>query len=193
MRSEWFTFGPVAKVWLGTNREPRIRDSSDAIWQRLKKIPFNVQFILKPGEIESRQVRIQDKNLGDKLKLEYPGILNWMIQGCIACQQYGFEEPGEVVAATKDYRENQNAVGLFIAECCEQNPDGQTYAYDFNSAFQKWCRDNGENGMPTSLVGKELERLGYGRHRDTTGKKRTFYSGLRLLESATQEAIPWVG
>src|SRR5262249_1746642 len=35
-----FTFEPVAKFWLATNKKPRVKDDSDGFWSRVKLIPF---------------------------------------------------------------------------------------------------------------------------------------------------------
>ncbi|MGH2899552.1 MAG: DNA primase family protein, partial [Solirubrobacteraceae bacterium] len=41
---EHFEFAPAFKLWLVTNHRPRIDGDDDAIWRRLRLIPFNVSF-----------------------------------------------------------------------------------------------------------------------------------------------------
>ena len=55
-------FRPAAKVILLSNNKPRVEDLTDAIWERIKLIPFEVH-IDEPD---------RDKRLADKLQVEWP-------------------------------------------------------------------------------------------------------------------------
>lgn len=70
---EYFEFRPQFKVWMATNHKPIILDTDNAIWRRVKLIPFDVTI---PEEE-------RDPRLVEKLREEYPGILNWAVQGCL--------------------------------------------------------------------------------------------------------------
>ena len=60
MRAEFFEFRPQFKLWLATNHKPVIKGSDEAIWDRIRLIPFTVR-------IPEAQ---QDKNLILELRLE---------------------------------------------------------------------------------------------------------------------------
>src|SRR5260370_21162518 len=62
-------FVPLFKLWLVANDRPRGRATDDAIWRRLRVIPFSVR-------IETHEV---DPKLPDKLRAERPRILSWAI------------------------------------------------------------------------------------------------------------------
>ena len=70
---EYFQFAPQFKAYIGTNHLPVIKDSDDAIWERIRRIPFTVQ-------IPKEQ---RDKDLERTLATELPGILAWAVQGCL--------------------------------------------------------------------------------------------------------------
>ena len=74
---ELFEFRPMFKAYLGTNHAPQIKDSDDAIWERIRRIPFTVQ--IPKAE--------RDKDLEQHLLAELPGILAWAVQGCQAWQE----------------------------------------------------------------------------------------------------------
>ncbi|MDQ3865124.1 MAG: phage/plasmid primase, P4 family [Actinomycetota bacterium] len=73
MRQDFFEFSPTHKIWLAANHPPIVRGGDDAIWNRIKKVPFGV--VIPKGE--------QDGNLRDKLRAERSGILNWALEGCL--------------------------------------------------------------------------------------------------------------
>ena len=51
----------------------------------------------------------RDPHFGDKLKDEWPGILQWMIDGCLDWQEFGLAPPDAVTKATDDYFEAQDS------------------------------------------------------------------------------------
>src|SRR5206468_6004458 len=79
MRAEFFEFKPVFKLWLATNHKPVIKGTDEAVWDRIRLIPFTVR-------IPEAQ---QDKHLIEKLKAEEPGIISWAVEGCLAWQRDG--------------------------------------------------------------------------------------------------------
>jgi putative DNA primase/helicase len=58
---------------MSTNDKPEIPDGSEAIWDRMKLIPFTQRFDGKKA----------DKKLPQKLRDELSGILLWAVQGCV--------------------------------------------------------------------------------------------------------------
>ncbi|MBM3189619.1 MAG: hypothetical protein FJZ90_12955, partial [Chloroflexi bacterium] len=73
--SEFFTFRPAFKLWLAANHKPQIRETTRAIWRRVRLVPFLQHF--EPD---------QEPGLLDTLKAEAPGILAWAIAGCLEWQ-----------------------------------------------------------------------------------------------------------
>jgi putative DNA primase/helicase len=131
---EYFDFLPKFKLFLATNHKPIIRDSSLAIWRRIRLIPFTVR-IPKPE---------QHKELIEKLRAEYPGILAWMVRGCLSWQLGGLGVPEEVVAATGEYRAEMDLLGDFISDCCIVAPKASATAKELYQAYGKWIEKSGE-------------------------------------------------
>ena len=105
---EYFDFVPQFKLFLSTNSKPVIRGVDNGIWRRIKMIPFSVKI---PDED-------QDQQLPDKLRAEAPGILAWLVRGCLSWQEHGLAVPAEVLAATAEYRAEMDVLGDFLTECC---------------------------------------------------------------------------
>jgi putative DNA primase/helicase len=149
---EYFEYTPQFKVFLGTNHKPVIRDSDSAIWERIRLVPFVVQ--IPPQE--------RDKTLDDRLRQEIPGILAWAVRGCLEWQRLGaLGEPDAVTEATASYREEQDTLGAFLAECCIISPQVRVRAGDLYAAYTKWCVARREEPLTLTAFGNRLEERGF--------------------------------
>ncbi|MFL5150930.1 MAG: phage/plasmid primase, P4 family, partial [Microvirga sp.] len=73
MRQDFFEFQPQLKLFIFGNHKPSLASVDEAIQRRFHLVPFTVT--IPPGE--------RDLDLTEKLKAEWPGILAWMIEGCL--------------------------------------------------------------------------------------------------------------
>jgi len=161
MRGEFFDFQPAFKLWLSTNHKPVIKGTDEAIWDRIRLVPFLVR--IPPEE--------QDKHLRDKLIAEAPGILAWAVEGCLDWQRDGLGEPEEVKQATGAYRAEMDVLGGFITDCCVVREDASGTAKELYATYTRWCEDSGEKPISQIAMGKRLAERGF----DSTriGKKQT--------------------
>ncbi|HWR28458.1 MAG TPA: phage/plasmid primase, P4 family [Negativicutes bacterium] len=134
MRCEWFEFAPQFKLWLATNHKPSVRGCDEAIWRRLRLIPFVVT--IPPEE--------RDAALPDKLRQELPGILRWAVEGCSLWQTEGLSAPSAVTLATDEYRDEMDIIGDYIKERCVMNPLGAASVADSYRDYEAWCGKNAE-------------------------------------------------
>ncbi len=152
MHQDFWSFRPTHKLWLSGNHKPQITGTDDAIWDRVKLIPFNVRFD-QP-----------DKSLPQKLEAELPGILNWAIEGCLKWQRDGLGEPEEVRAAVSEYRHEQDWFSAFIAERCEPSKGG-VQASELFAALTDYCEthdiDMEKNRINKTSFGRKLTHAGY--------------------------------
>jgi putative DNA primase/helicase len=177
---EYFEFTPCFKVFLSTNHRPTVRADDDAIWRRLRFIPFLVSIP------ESQQ----DKSLPEKLQAEYPGILRWLVEGCVAWQQArqrradlgtGLETPSTVQQAGAEYRAKMRrlagSVPAFVSACCVRDPVARATGASLYAAYRAWCPGAGHTPLDKITFGKELPGLGLTQGK--LGGKRAWI-GLRL-------------
>jgi putative DNA primase/helicase len=150
------TFKQTHKIIMLTNHCPRIPDSDDfAMWRRVIRIPFNVRFVDNPKMPNERK---QDKDLLTKLRLEYAGILAWLVRGCLAWQTQGLNPPTAVIESTEKYREDEDLTGQFcderltISEGCKI-PAGELYR-----TYSLWCEGYGYNPMSARAFGQRMTR-----------------------------------
>jgi putative DNA primase/helicase len=145
---ELFEFRPQFKAYLGTNHLPDIKDSDDAIWERIRRIPFIVQI---PKEE-------RDKDLEEKLQQEVSGMLAWAVRGGLDWQRLGdLKEPAQVVEATQAYRSEMDTVARFLDECCRFHHDFRIKAGDLHTAFVAWAEGSGVPTMTLKEMGKRLD------------------------------------
>jgi len=148
---EYFTFKPQFKVFLGTNHKPVIHDTDDAIWERIRLIPFMVHI--------PRDER--DKGLSKKLEAELSGILAWAVRGCLLWQKHGLHEPEAVEEATQGYRNEMDHVGQFLADACLVGPAYQVKPQALYDAYQHWCTENVQEPLTGTALGKRLTDRGF--------------------------------
>jgi putative DNA primase/helicase len=172
LRQEYFEFIPEFKVFFTTNHKPVIKGVDEGIWRRIRLIPFNLQL---PKEK-------RDKKLPEKLSLEMPGILNWVIEGCLKWQQSGLNDPAIVMKATGDYKEEMDILGPFIYECCFINGSQKIEAKELYEVYSNWCFKNGEFALKNRAFYRALETKGYKRDRGNYNKYWVY--GITLKERA---------
>jgi putative DNA primase/helicase len=84
----------------------------EAMPRRFHLIPFTVT--IPPDE--------RDPDLTEKLKTEWPGILQWMIDGCLDWQKVGLQPPEIVRLATDAYLDAEDALAAWIEEVTTTDP-----------------------------------------------------------------------
>jgi putative DNA primase/helicase len=167
-----FEFDPHFKLFIDANHKPVIRGTDQAIWNRIRLMPFDVA-------IPKEQ---QDKGLLQKLRAEAPGILAWAVQGCLAWQKAGeLGSPKAMNEAVASYREEMDIVAEFVAECCEVEEGVEESAANLYLAFQQWCEKRKEAVISSTALGRRLDEKGYLAARSSGVRKRR---GLRLKEEA---------
>ena len=161
------TFPPTAKLILVGNHKPQITGVDVAIWRRAHLIPFVV--IIPENQ--------RDSSLPDKLLHEMPGILAWMVRGCLAWQQQGICPPPAVIAATNAYKAESDLLGEWLAECCTQNTVAVTPVHDLYPVYRNWAMRNGHQPWSRTRWGR-LMTARFTKGRNTTGQ--TTYAGVDL-------------
>jgi putative DNA primase/helicase len=164
---EFFEYTPQFKIWLATNYKPTIRGNDDAIWRRIRLIPFNQQF--KGGK--------RDSTLTEKLKTELAGILAWAVQGCLDWQRNGLGRPQTVLAATIEYREESDLVGRFLSERCVAGKEYSVSGKSLYSAYVQFCQQQGEKYLANNLFAAQIAKRHFEKKRTSRG---LVYLGLGL-------------
>jgi len=152
MREDHWEFDPTHKILLAANHRPVIRGTDHAVWRRIHLIPFEVT-------IPDAK---QDKDLAGKLRQELPGILAWLVAGCLDWQRGGLRVPDAVRNATEDYRSQMDVVAQHLADCCECGPRFVEKAGDLYRSYGAYCEANGERTVLSQRrYGESLTERGF--------------------------------
>ena len=154
MKEDFWEFAPTHKILVATNHRPAIRGTDNAIWRRIRLVPFNATI----------PAQKQDKAMPEKLRAELPGILAWCVRGCLAWQQQGLGEPQAVSSATADYRADEDILGNFIEEACVVEQGVRARSSDLYEAYKEYTRQLGEEAVSRRRFGEELTEREYARH-----------------------------
>jgi putative DNA primase/helicase len=166
-----WSYQPQFKLAFVVNSLPGIRGQDEAIWRRVRKIPFTVT--IPPDQ--------RDTKLLGKLEAEAPGILSWMVEGCLNWRDLGLLEPDSVKTATSDYKDEMDLLADWIAE--EQVRTGSDLserASELYESFKGWAGSTNHFTVSQTAFGRMLEDRGF-----TREKKGSFVirHGISLRES----------
>ena len=166
----------VALSVFGSNQVPRFADKSGAIRQRLRLLPFPVQFRGKPG---------QDSNLKEKLLSELPGVFIWSLTGYGELLSEGYKtfpesEKAEILKHEAELK--SNPVLQFCEEYLEHaKSDSVVSSENVYRAYQSFCNKNGLRASSSNIVIPEIVQIMGIKKPVPYGKsRRKAFLGIRL-------------
>jgi putative DNA primase/helicase len=174
MRQDFFDFLPAFKLFITGNHKPSLRSVDEAIRRRFHLIPFAVTI---PEEE-------RDPDLKTKLESEWPGILAWMIKGCLGWQAGGLRPPKAVTDATAAYLEAEDAIAAWLTEKCERDPKAWSSSSSLFASWSAWATAAGEFVGAQKKLSQALVDRGFTTH--NTSKARGLI-GLRVIPEETHQ------
>lgn len=135
---DWFEYKPQYKLWLAANQTPRVSDTDEAMWERIKRLPFEHFFTKK-----KRNPKVK-KELSNP-KVAGPTILYWMVQGCLEWQKNPrrLKEPRAIRQATQTYRNEMNPLKTFFEDCCVFSDSSWSPRAEPYDEYKEYCRKSG--------------------------------------------------
>jgi P4 family phage/plasmid primase-like protien len=175
MRQDDFEFQPEFKLLIAGNHKPSMRSVDEAMKRRMHIVPFTVTI---PEED-------RDKHLGDKLRVEWPQILNWMIEGHAAWKDYGLAPPEDIRNATEKYLNSEDILGQWIEDCTITSGEF-VRSRELYDSFTQWCDSQGEQPWKQKTFSSRLMDKGFQDDRTMHGRG---FRGLKLKMSQ-QSVMP---
>ncbi|MEM3872482.1 MAG: phage/plasmid primase, P4 family [Nitrososphaeria archaeon] len=126
-----------AKIIVMANRLPPVKDNTQAWWERVIMIEFNIS-IPKENIIPN----IEENWVNDETEMS--GILNWAIEGLLRLlKNKRFSLGEETKNAIETYKKWSNSVEYFIETKCEYNPNYWISREDLWNAYVEFCEEEG--------------------------------------------------
>lgn len=175
VRKDNVTFLNVTKLWMLSNPKPPIPASvDDGIWRRLKSL--FVDGVIPP--------EMRDINFQEKLREEWPGILNWLLDGYRMWHDAhmannggtGLNDIPEILLDVAEYQAEEDTFGQWLDDCCVQKEEGREYTHVLYTSYIGWCDTQGiDKPMLNIHFGRELttRKIGVASERPVLDGKRT--------------------
>jgi len=172
MRQNDFEYTPQMKIFIIGNHKPSLSSLDDAIRRRFQLIQFTER--VPPERI--------NKRLGDMLETEAPGILMWMIKGCLDWQERGLNPPKIVQEYTDRYLYEEDNIASWMEECCILGETEWIQVGDLFADWRRWAIQSdlspgSKNTFSEYLEGR-AKMLNIQKHRKAKGPG---FSGITLL------------
>ena len=177
MRQDFFEFTPQFKLLIMGNHRPGLRGVDESIRRRMNLIPFTVTI---PEEE-------RDPDLDKKLRTEWPGILAWMITGCLKWQEDGLRTPQAVIEATEAYLRNEDAIATWMEERCSTGPNESAASSALFGSWRLWAEGAGEPVGSQKVLSQTLADRGFVSVHTKAG---TIFKGISLKPEETGDNWP---
>jgi len=159
MRENFWSFDPSHTFAVLTNHKPRVSGTDEGIWRRLRLVPWPV---VVPAEE-------RDEALGDRLALEADAVLAWVVAGYRDWRGQGLADPDAVTVATRSYRDESDALGRFVDECCLTMAGCRVRSSELYATWSKWCASEGEDPGSQKAFSGRMQVRGYQTERTRLG------------------------
>lgn len=172
MRQDEFTFMPTHTLVMVTNNLPKVEEDEEALWRRLRIIPFNSK-VTRP-----------DVHLEDRLKKEDSGILNWMLEGAKMWYQEGLGEPIDVMLATTQYHVQSDPLSEYWDEKVDETgkAEDRLPVREVFESYKTWMQEERPDDEPHKSINQfsqavrnkfklEAKRVGRDKVQNWTGIK----------------------
>lgn len=162
MRQDFFEFKPQFALLIVGNHMPSIGSVDEAMRRRIVLIPFT-------HEVPAHK---RDPDLENKLRAEWPGILQWAIEGAVVWYREGLPVPDKVASASGEYLDAEDELGQFMDECLTFVRGGG--AGDLSSViyaeYAKWGEPRGGRAMSQRAFSQAMRERGVSVTKERDGR-----------------------
>ena len=159
MNKDFFMFTPQCKLMVAGNNIPNLGSVNEAARRRFMILPM------------TRVPEIPDAGLEAKLRKELPGILRWMINGCLAWQAQGLGNCPAIECATSGYFEQQDLLARWIEAKATLDAEAFTPVADLYESWRSFLAEVGEEHETLRAFGSRLTAAGFATRSTTQNNK----------------------
>ena len=182
MREDFWEFDPTHKLIIAGNHWFFVRGQDEGIWRRIRVVPW---LVTVPDAD-------RDHQLQDKLRAEYKGILRWCVEGALAWQREGLDEPAEVRLATAQFREASDPVERWLESETIREETAKIPADTLFNSYRMWCVEQGVDCLPPRKFTTRMRMKGYMSKAIRIGDKVVYgWKCIRLVTAEERAAKAW--
>jgi putative DNA primase/helicase len=174
-----FDFKNHAKLTFSCNKIPESYDMSDAYFDRFLILNFPNQFLDDKA----------DKELGDKLKAELPGILNYALAGLqrlLQNQKFSYNKSLE--ETRQYYQRASSTVACFVEDALDPASQGEITVEGLYMNYAGYCRDHKITPLTKPVFARKLpEYVAVTRERHRIEGRLTYvWAGIKYKNGETE-------
>jgi P4 family phage/plasmid primase-like protien len=176
------TMAPAtARIVASTNSLPGFHDRSNATWDRLRIVPFQVR--MRDSAKENPRLR------QEIVAKELPGIFQFAVHGLAKLRKLPrFPELPEGLKLKQEHRAACDHEREFLAEHCTEAADSQLPCQDLYRTYRSWMNERAYHALGESKFAASVRRIfpraRKERVRTADGKQPHVWVGLRLQGEA---------
>ncbi len=168
------SFDPTHSLFLRTNHIPYGLTSDFALVERLLLILFPFRYVDDVEEAKRKWpghadvFRKKDPKLQEKMMAYRPGILRWLVEGCLEWQEKGLCPPASILDGVTKLAREEDHIGEFIIDVLIHKPDDKELRLQCTtmySAFKWWWSvnmDSRDQRIPAmKTITKSLRERGF--------------------------------
>lgn len=152
-----FDFTPRTKYIFSTNKIPTFDGFDRGVRRRLVFLPFHRTFHPSDPDI--------DMNLGEKLALEIPGIIGWMIEGAkrLVANKYQFTIPKSSLKIINKFDQEMSSAAMFVFEDNWVTCDNKDAVYiprqELYEKYKAWSYESNKKPLSRNRFYEDLENI----------------------------------
>lgn len=186
LHGKTISFKPQFTLTIIANEEPQFDDTSEGLWRRVKRIPFDVR--IPEGE------RMDAALVSKLFQEEAEGILAWCVEGYKMYARDGLSAPAAIELSSNRMRADADPVRRFVADHIAAAEGAVLKPTDVWAVWREWVRDNepgdeaGKLGSTkfkqavSAILNTQHDGRGY-----VEGKRARGWCGYVLQDEATEE------
>ena len=132
------------------NGFPRINGTDEGIWRRMAVVHWPVQVPV--------EARLPFEDMVARFQPEYPGILNWLIEGALIYLREGLDIPDEVTAATAEMRFEMDPTAQFCRDCVAADEAGEVRGNTLYDAYMRHAEEQAGGSKHANPI--KIQRFG---------------------------------
>jgi P4 family phage/plasmid primase-like protien len=137
-------FKPQFSMVLTCNHLPSVPSDDGGTWRRIRVVPFTSRFVATPDPARPNEFAM-DLDLSLKFNSWKEVFMGMLIQRLRLIPAGGFTEPAAVDAFTAKYRNRNNLVAKWAAQCLEQREGSWVSYNELFTDFKAEMKEQGEN------------------------------------------------